>query len=212
MAKASWTQLQELGLRIRRGQIPLWKIPAVFGIVEEDALGKYLRFVEEARKEIISSEQVQALIEGKDERLNIFKVTVDYGLTPEQMIAAGRYDSVDGVITSAHFPVQGEGKVEREFVLVHFNEVMTTDEVLSELDRRGLRPAKIEELLALGATRPDLQREFLLEALGSSFKDDIGVHSYPCLYGLGVDRGLGLDYDVNGLDEFSRFLAVRKSA
>jgi hypothetical protein len=212
MAKASWKQLQELGLRIRRGQISTWKIPAVFGIVEADMLGTYLRFVEETRKEIISAEQVQALIEGKDEALGIFKVTVDYGQTLEQMIAAGKYDGVIRYITPEHFPILGGDKVERELVLVHLNKVATTDEVLAELDRRGLRPAKIEELLVLGALRPELQREFPLVAIGSHWLSPDGYRRFVSLGWRGSERQvLGLFWSDDWAG-FCRFLAVRKDA
>lgn len=140
-------QIHELGLRIQHGQIPMWKIPAVFRIVEKDALGTYLRLVDAARKETISAEQIQALMEGKDELLGIFKVTVDYGQTLEQMIAAGKYDHVGPHFTpSERFPISGEGKVEREVVLVGPYHGHWVENVLEEL---GLRPAKIEELLAL---------------------------------------------------------------
>jgi hypothetical protein len=222
MAKASWTQLQELGLRIRRGQIPEWKIPAVFGIVEPDALGTYLRFVEEARKEIISAEQVQALMEGNDETLGIFKVTVDYGLTLEQMVAVGYYDMGHSDITSEHFPISGTGKVVREVVLVRLNRRVTTDEVFIEIDRRGLRPAKAEDGLALGAAYPELQRGSIIVALGSAWMvlpgssslvfDQVGRHLFVCVGPLGSGRCLGLGCSGDQWGGVYRFLAVRKDA
>jgi hypothetical protein len=212
MAKATLAQLQELGLRIRRGQVPGWKIPAVFGIVEDDPLGKYLRLVEEARKEIISAEQVQALIEGKDQALGIFKVTVDYGFTLKQMIKAGKYDCdwVNRDITSERFPISGEGKVERELVLVHLGKAASTDEALVGLNRRGLRPAKIEELLALGAARPKFQKEFLIAALGSYWVSEGGSRVFT--YIDGDVQYLGWQWDVYNWLETCRFLAVRKDA
>jgi hypothetical protein len=142
----------------------------------------------------------------------IFKVEVDYGLTLAEMIMAGKYDWTSSNITPEHFPIQGEGRVERELTFVHFNKVMTTDEVLAELDRRGLRPGggKIEELLALGAKFPDLQRQFPIVAIGSSFVGGGGFRSFACLYWLGGERHLGLAYVVDDWSEGCRFLAARK--
>lgn len=213
MAKASWAQLQELGLRIQRGQIPMWKIPAVFGIVGDDSLGTYLRLVNDARRQIISAEQVQALLEGKDEELGIFKVTVDYGQTLEQMIKAGKYDCdwVNRDITPERFPISGEGKVERELVLVHLGKAASTDEALVGLNRRGLRPAKIEELLALRAARPEFQKEFLIAALGSYWVSEGGSRVFTYIDGDGLQY-LGWQWDVYNWLETCQFLAVREDA
>jgi hypothetical protein len=97
----------------------------------------------------------------------VYTVTVNYDLSLEEMIAAGRYDWKHYDITAERFPLQGEGQVEVEITLVHIGRDMSTDNVLKELDARGLRSAKIEELLALGADQPELQRKFPIIALGS---------------------------------------------
>lgn len=217
MAKASSVQLMELGHRIQRGQIPTWKISAVFGIVETDSFGMYLRLTDKAKRQIISAEQVQALIEGKDETLGIFKVTVDYGQTLEQMIAAGRYGLVDGGINKRRFPVKGEGKVERELVLTLLqpNDWILTNEVLSEIDRRGLRSAVIEDLLALGASHPELEEGLRIVELGSSVYEGCGRDEVVMLQqpdGIG-GRNLGLISSSLGWTVgLYRFLAVRKDA
>lgn len=140
----------------------------------------------------------------------IFKVAVDYGQTLEQMIAAGRYDWVSSGITPKRFPISGEGGAERELVLVHPNKVASTDEVLAELDRHGLRPAKIEEILALGAAHPELQREFPIVELGSSFVDGLGSRRFAYLGRYVALRGLRLFCDVDGWGVRCRFLAARK--
>lgn len=200
-------QIHELGLRIQRGQIPMWKIPAVFRIMESDALGKYLRLVDYVRREIISAEQIQALIEGKDEDLGIFKVTVDYNLTQEQMIAAGKYDQV-GPLFSEHLPISGEGKVEREVVLVGPYHGHWGNFVLEEL---GLRPARIEELLALAATHPDLQKKLPIVALGSRLR---GHDQFPYVCWSKNKRCLTQNWGVPCSDYRHRvwLLAVREDA
>jgi|GEM_PF-1960934 len=119
-------------------------------------------------------------------------VTVDYGQSLELMIAAGRYDWKNDNIKAKHFPIKGEGKVDLEITLVHYNRVMSTDDVLKDLDQRGLRPAKIEELLALGASQTELQREFPIIALGSVWRSFLGYRYCPYLHGFGSERDLSL--------------------
>lgn len=140
----------------------------------------------------------------------IFKVEVDYGKTLAEMIESGRYDWTNDDITSKRFPIRGEGKVERALVLVHPNRMVSTDEALSELDRRGLRPAKIEELLALGITRPELQKEFPIVALGSHWVDPHGDRYFAYLDWDDDERNLRLRWYGNVWYEIYRFLAVRK--
>ena len=103
----------------------------------------------------------------KDEAPPAFQVTVDYSQPLETMIKTGKYDWVDEKATSKNFPVEGEGQVDVEVILVHFDRYVTTEEVEAEFEKRGLRPARIEELLALGAAHPDLQREYYIVSLGS---------------------------------------------
>lgn len=140
-----------------------------------------------------------------------YLVTVNYGMTLEQMIAAGEYSSRNNDITAEHFPFTGIGQVEVELHLVHLGRNASTDAVLAELDRRGLRPAKIEELLALGAKYPDLQKEFPLVALGSVWRRPDGYRRVAFLDGWDAGRSLSLFWLVFVWDVHCRFVAVRKS-
>lgn len=56
---------------------------------------------------------------------------------------------------------------EIEFELVHINKDVSTDTALAELERRELRPALYEGLLAFAAKYPELQKQFPIVALGS---------------------------------------------
>jgi len=215
MTKVSRGQIHEFGLRIQRGQISEWKIPAVFGIVEADPLSMYLCLLKESWRGNISAEQVQALMEDKDEALGIYRVTVDYDLSFDEMVASGKYGLVFPNITDEHFPIRGEGKVERELILVHLDKVATTDGVLAELDRRGLRPAKVEELLALGVSRSKLQKEFSVVALGSCWVQQNGGHCFAALWPVLASSErwcLAPGCDDNYWGERYCFLAARKDA
>jgi hypothetical protein len=159
-----------------------------------------------------------------------FKVVVNYFIDLPEMIAAGHYDSVDEEITDeicpvcdedkptrealfSQFDIDGEGKAERKLILVYPgpNKMVKTDEVLAEMDHRGLRPARIEELLALGAKFPEEQKKFAIVALGSCRgKPDISS-KFACLCGDGEGkRFLFLHSGCGGWDQEERFLAVPK--
>jgi hypothetical protein len=96
-----------------------------------------------------------------------FSVVVDYSMTAGQMVGAAHFKWVHPGIKSTIKEVQlkGEGKVEHELVLVHLGKKASTEEVMGEFARRGLKPAKVDDLLALSAANPDLPS--LIVALGS---------------------------------------------
>jgi hypothetical protein len=96
-----------------------------------------------------------------------FRIVVDYGLTLDAMIMAGQYEFWSERITPQAFPITGEGKQGLTAQLIHFNRRISTRDVLKELDKMGLRAGRIEELLAFGATFPEIQRKFFVIALGS---------------------------------------------
>lgn len=140
-----------------------------------------------------------------------YQLTVDYDRSLAAMVKAGRYVYTNDNITAKNFPIEGSGTVESEGVLVHLDRYASTEEVEQEIAKRGLRPTTIEELLAFGETYPDVQREFPVVALGSSWVDR-GYRYVPYLWSHVDERSLYLFSDVPG-DQWSpdyRFLAVRK--
>ena len=154
----------------------------------------------------------QATIEKKvvDSSRPVFTLVVDYGQPLAKMIEAGRYDSVHPAVTAKHFPIAGQGQRETAVEIFHFNRVMSSDQVIAELDRVGYRPAQIEELLAIGAKKPELQRQFPIIALGSRWRDSYGYRHIPCLDGWGGGRELGIYWFERDWYGHCRFLAVRK--
>ena len=140
----------------------------------------------------------------------VYRVMVDYGRKLKAMIEAGQYDWTNSDITEKHFPIEGSGTVEVDIELVHYGRDMSTNAVLKDLDSRGLRPAKIEELLALGAAKPELQREFPIIALGSVWRHLSGDRNCPYLLRYGSKRNLYLYWIDNDFAGVCRFAAVRK--
>ncbi|MBN1325810.1 hypothetical protein JW977_02410 [Candidatus Falkowbacteria bacterium] len=180
----------------------------------------------------------ELIMSGRQKVSDTYKVVVDYSKSLTEMIQLGNYGYVNDDITDRHFPIQGSGQHEAELVLVHLNkdattkEVLvqgsgqyeaelvlvhlnkdaTTKEVLANLDEMGLKPAKIEHQLALGALRPELQKEFPIVALGSVWVDGRGDRHYPYLDFNDDKRKLRLDWDARGSHwyDYCRFLALRK--
>lgn len=164
-----------------------------------------IREVLEGRAEICR----KAFVPDADNAAPRYVVTVDYGLTLEEMVAAGRYDRKNTDITAGHFPLVRSGAMDVGIVLVHFNRYITSDEALRELDKMGFRPAKLEELLAFGARFREVQREFPIMALGSVWRH-FGPRRVPCLWGSSGRRRLSLLWFGHVWDESCRFAAVRK--
>lgn len=140
---------------------------------------------------------------------DFFSVVVDYTQSLAAMIKAGKYDWVNPDITEQHFPVK-PGSKDVSIELVHFDRVMTSDEVLTELDRKGLRPATLPEVLAFGAKYPEKQREFPIVALGSVWRGWNGFRFVPYLWSDAGERGLSLDWLDRRWSGRYRFAAVRK--
>lgn len=164
-------------------------------------------------------EHLQAVIEGrfvnpKVEVVSVgrqtFKVLVDYTKSLKKMIQAGQYDWVNDDITSDHFPVKGNGQKEKEITLFYFNRDISSDDVIAEMGRAGYRPAKIEELLALGAVEKELQKQFPIIALGSVWRTPPGPCHVPALRWISAGRDLRLSWFGAVWAEDWRFAAVRK--
>ena len=188
------------------------------------ALSLVQGFVEAVKKAGGSDEDLHRLVteEGKPVLAKVaelivgvvrqsFKVVVDYGRDLGQMIAGGKYDWVNENITRENFPTTGQGKQEREVVLFHFNRFISSDDVIKEMASAGYRPAMLEELLALGETQPELQRQFPIVALGSVWRVSGGFREVPYLDGCGAGRYLGLRCFGGGWCGGCRFAAVRNA-
>jgi len=142
---------------------------------------------------------------------NIYALLVDYGRSVEDGVRAGRYDWVNPNITSHNFPTKRRGKAEVVLELICFDREISSYEVLFELDKRGYRPADLQELLALGEKYPELQVEFPIIALGALWPDDPHtLNDVPGLSWYDSKRELDLIAFEVVWGETFRFAAVRK--
>lgn len=139
----------------------------------------------------------------------VLTIPVNRDRTIAEGVAVGKYDWVNDDIADKNFPRSGSGNELTEIILVHFDKSMSTDGVLKEFEKRSLRPADLQELLAIGEHCPDKQRAFPIIALASVWRPD-GSRRVPCLGGSDSARGLRLDWIDDDWSDFFRFAAVRK--
>jgi hypothetical protein len=138
-----------------------------------------------------------------------YAVTIDYGLSLDEMIAAGRYDH-SSEIQRPMFPGIFHGRFEEEVFLIQFGREVRAQEVVDKLDARGLRSVRDEELLALGAQYPELQLENPIIALGH-YSDHFQAHWMMTLSHVEGKRTLTTGWHQGGLADINRFAAVRKT-
>ena len=112
-------------------------------------------------------DKIADAIEGKARRPSkVFPVIVNYDLPLTKAVDVGEYQGVHSSITSLNFP-SARLEVQMEILLLRIRPPHTSEEVLSDLDKEGLRPAELPEFLAFGAEYLEVQRQFSIIGLGS---------------------------------------------
>jgi hypothetical protein len=146
-----------------------------------------------------------------------FSVSVDYDRTIEAGVEAGEYyNFASPDISSANFPTDRKGTQEVRMTLLHFKRSVEIEDVTDEMKRQGVRPADLQELLALMEKNMSLLRKTLhssgvVVVLGSPWHPG-GRRRFPCFqfytyYG-GPD--LGVSEFENGFNSGCHFLVVKK--
>ena len=138
-----------------------------------------------------------------------FILTVDYGQSLEQMIAAGRYDSKDDYITAERFPIEGNGTVEFEAVIVEFDNDTSSEDAKKQIEEAGYEVGKIEHVLSFEAIYPEEQPKFPIIGLGT-IGDIDGYRYVPYISGEASNRCLNLSRWIISWGPGCPFLAVRK--
>lgn len=154
----------------------------------------------------------KVLLPPKDEVVDLtFTVTVDRFRTVAEAVKAGNYDRANANIHDQSFPFTRSGvKEETEIILLHFGKAMTLEQVLVEMEKRGLRSADIMEILSIGEQKPELQRQFTIVELGSPWQYPFGDKGVVCLNGRGPERELNLLQHEGDWLAVWRFACVRK--
>ncbi len=139
-------------------------------------------------------------------------LTVDYTSTMTEMIDGQKwYVERSSSFFAALFPISGNGLVEVEYKLFHFNDYTYTDSFSASREMRvaGYQPAKIEYLLAFGEKNPEEQLTNHILGLGSFAQTEDGVLT-PMLSKYQSHRALRLTPLVQSFGSLDvRFLGVR---
>jgi hypothetical protein len=141
---------------------------------------------------------------------DLYTISVDYDLPLSQAIDAGNYAGVNVDITSQNFPSSKHGQAQLDVILTRYDGRLTSEEVLSEMKKEGLRPVELYEFLAFGAQFPEMQRRCCIIGLGSVWQDRKGYKNVPCLYEASEARYLDLHWWDDGWYSYTRFAAIRK--
>jgi len=130
---------------------------------------------------------------------------VDFSSTVEEMIAAGRYDRRNPLVSLGRFQIEPElsvlGEVAYEYMLDWPCRDITTDAELRRIEALSRsnpwQAAELPHLLAFGAACPELQRKSCVVGLGTA--EDMGTECFsPCLIGdnLCDNNFRGLDFEL----------------
>ena len=138
-------------------------------------------------------------------------VLVDETKTVDELAKVCKFDWVDDNITSANFPNPADGTTgNQKLALFHFGKTISSDAVISEMNKEGYESATIWDLLGLAQKEQNLQRQFPIVALKSFWQVPGRNRRVPCLYGRADGRYLRLDYLLADWSGHYRFLARRK--
>ena len=139
-------------------------------------------------------------------------LSVDYGRSLGQMIAAGNYDWTNSDITAKRFPVVGSGVEQLAAKIFHFDRNTSSQDNVDAIKAADpvnpWEPGKIEHLLSFGEKYPEEQRKYPIVALGSVAEVG-GVRNVPYLSVFDRKRYLSLIWWDDGWFGSCRFLAVR---
>lgn len=171
--------------------------------------GQFAQKVIESRGNTLARDVVN-LISGPQLDYPSYSVTVDYDQMVEQLVRNGQYDWVNRDITSRNFPSRERGQVQLDIFLFNFDDEISSENILKEMDKLSFRSATLKELLALGAQHSNLQRKDLIVALGSTWRASAGRVDVPYLAGGESDRYLHLFWFDGDWYSSWRFAAVRK--
>jgi len=141
-----------------------------------------------------------------------YSIVVDYDMSIEEGVVAGKYDWKNPDINSINFPVESDkfGRLKREAIVIQIDRLATTEEILKRMDKEDYEPASLQELLAFGESYPFYWRHSWVVALGSNWQDSFGDRRASGLFSYDGGRGLGLFYYDNQKEDFCCFLVFRK--
>lgn len=142
------------------------------------------------------------------------RIRVNYALSHLEMVGAFKKAIGSGWIhsdaTPEHFPIQGTGIVDLEFLrFVTADQDLDFDDCANELhDYWKVQQAMLEHMLAFGTAYP-VQFRDRIYALGRVWTDSDDRRQVICADQYNCEYGLNLRWHGQGLDRFGMVAAVR---
>ncbi len=147
-----------------------------------------------------------------------YKLVVDYGKTLKQLVTSW-HSKTDGEIIDQKFSspkiISGQ-KTEIALKIFHFDQTVSSQEVLSQMEQAGYRPATLFELLSFCiASLANLKAGeqfplFPILALGSCRFDSDGIKWLPYLVAVGNENRIYFRSFDTRWNTYFRFLGVHK--
>lgn len=103
-----------------------------------------------------------------------FTISVNYNLSLDEMIRAGKYNRIDAGIKDKIIPFKKIGTMETELNLIRFSSSMSNSKIYKMFEKYNLHPANAPELLAFGAKYPFKQKIRPIVALGPVWHISLG--------------------------------------
>ena len=193
-----------------------------------DELGKFInrRVVSELEKKGVTEADI-SLVAEKGEVLvvdifvdaflkclrqvkNAFRIMTGGTRTTNEVVAAGNYDWKDDMVNGENFPMRSMPEGPREIVFLEFDHDPSSEEVLAEAERQGLKRPRYEDALFFGEQHPEEQRKGPIVFLHESWQFPHGNLLVLVLVCVGRRRNLFLDSFGDRWARRCRFAFVRK--
>jgi hypothetical protein len=124
--------------------------------------------------------------------IGIFTITLGGTSKISELVKRGNYDWFNEWITDDHFPTQPHAPVGRTIKLVEFDHDPSSEEIIQEFRRLGLKRPTYEDALQFGVEHPGEQCKHSIVFLHEPVLDPDGRLGVLALH-MGVRRrGLGL--------------------
>ncbi len=109
-----------------------------------------------------------------------YKVTVNYNLSPDEMLKASNHRGYVGDLKKEK--LTGEGIEKIDLYVIPIDKELPSGEVIDYLHNLGFEPANFAQLLALAAAYPDIKKNGIIVALGSFWFDHENDRVCPALH------------------------------
>lgn len=123
---------------------------------------------------------------------NVFEIVCQGSYIASELIRRGKYDWAHDWITDERFPIAEHAPCARKIELVEFDHDPTSEEVLRDFTRSGLKRPTFEDALYFGVQHPEGQRKHPIVFLHEPVQDSHGNLRVLVLGSLSGKRDLSL--------------------